>query len=370
MKQGARLENGEETGWPMVRETLDLYLSKANAIIDDCSAVIGVESILQRNHIRDRQRYSGNTDSGVSFSSTDRPISSGKKTHQREKPVLPNLSTDTNPSPSVPAQVVATGTGGGDGHGKKSVAVIESGAPVGTEGKSIVNNGGGSPNGLGNSSGNGPVSTLGKMVRMFGGGRKNKEVSPTETTNAAATNMAASTTTSNKKTEQQQQQQMTTPTDKKEKKWEDQLSKDRAKVNERKEKEKSSASKKSRLALKKMKSTSTLQDKKKDPLPGFAYNEESRRLAILEAKSLYSPTSTNTTTTTESNSPWSPSALNSTSTNIGQPAHRHSDGSGTSGGYPTTTASDGATTSGGKTGLGISGWGLKSSRKRTISFET
>jgi hypothetical protein len=65
MQHGAR--NGEETAWPAVRDVLDKYLRVANDIINECYEVNGRDALDQKwGHKR-------STDSGISFTSSDRP---------------------------------------------------------------------------------------------------------------------------------------------------------------------------------------------------------------------------------------------------------------------------------------------------------
>ena len=70
----ANLENasrrqGDTNGWPVVRDIVDVYLRKANGVIEDCMAVKGPEDFEAVNK-------DSRTDSGVSFSSDvdQRPV--------------------------------------------------------------------------------------------------------------------------------------------------------------------------------------------------------------------------------------------------------------------------------------------------------
>ncbi|KAI9837393.1 MAG: hypothetical protein M1838_004835 [Thelocarpon superellum] len=86
--QGRRLERGDTTGWPMVRETLDQYLRAANAVIDECVAITGPDSFLGGDATEDQRRNGRKVDSGVSFQSDDRP-STSSSVQSKEKPLPP-----------------------------------------------------------------------------------------------------------------------------------------------------------------------------------------------------------------------------------------------------------------------------------------
>lgn len=122
MKQGARAELEEENGWPIVRETLDRYLRAANGLIEDCTAVIGVDSILQHADADGKKRKGRQVDSGVSWTSSDRPStasSNRSKSNNKEKalPPSPTLGASTFKSSSALEKLVSGlrrfGTGGG-----------------------------------------------------------------------------------------------------------------------------------------------------------------------------------------------------------------------------------------------------------------
>ncbi|KAL2014158.1 hypothetical protein VTN00DRAFT_1683 [Thermoascus crustaceus] len=68
IKQGTR--EGDENGWPLVRDVLDKYLRKANAIIDECFEVNGPDTF---EDFESRPHRGRKVDSGISFGSTDRP---------------------------------------------------------------------------------------------------------------------------------------------------------------------------------------------------------------------------------------------------------------------------------------------------------
>ncbi|KAL2223169.1 hypothetical protein M432DRAFT_40244 [Thermoascus aurantiacus ATCC 26904] len=95
IKQGAR--EGEETGWPSVRDVLDKYLRKANAIIDECFEVNGPDSL--EEDFQSRGHKGRKVDSGISFGSTDRPpaTSSGNSNGPAlDKPLPPSPSTKSS----------------------------------------------------------------------------------------------------------------------------------------------------------------------------------------------------------------------------------------------------------------------------------
>lgn len=71
IKQGTR--EGDENGWPLVRDVLDKYLRKANAIIDECFEVNGPDTF---EDFESRPHRGRKVDSGISFGSTDRPPAS------------------------------------------------------------------------------------------------------------------------------------------------------------------------------------------------------------------------------------------------------------------------------------------------------
>src|SRR5438552_3526178 len=56
MQQGRRPEKGEEDGWYSVRESVENHLRAANAMIDECSAITGIESLLPVNETEDKRR--------------------------------------------------------------------------------------------------------------------------------------------------------------------------------------------------------------------------------------------------------------------------------------------------------------------------
>jgi hypothetical protein len=92
IQQGRRLERGEEDGWPSVQECVENHLRAANAMIDECSAITGIESLLPMDKTEERRRNGRKVDSGVSFVTDDRP-STGNST---------TTSTDSKGGPVSP----------------------------------------------------------------------------------------------------------------------------------------------------------------------------------------------------------------------------------------------------------------------------
>jgi len=88
IKEGSR--EGDSTGWPVVRDTVDKYLRAANGIIDDCFEITGRESL--ENNPEEWQHRSRNIDSGVSFGVIERPStsSSASSTKLLNKPLPPS----------------------------------------------------------------------------------------------------------------------------------------------------------------------------------------------------------------------------------------------------------------------------------------
>ncbi|KAL1848435.1 hypothetical protein Plec18167_009343 [Paecilomyces lecythidis] len=67
--QGAR--QGDETGWPAVRDSLDKYLRLANSMIDECNEVNGRECLEDEDCSKSHKGRK--VDSGISFGSAERP---------------------------------------------------------------------------------------------------------------------------------------------------------------------------------------------------------------------------------------------------------------------------------------------------------
>jgi hypothetical protein len=75
IKQG--IQEGDVNGWRLVRDTIDKYLRAANGIIDECYEVNGKES-LEGDQPQHKARK---IDSGISFSSSERPSTSTRYSH-------------------------------------------------------------------------------------------------------------------------------------------------------------------------------------------------------------------------------------------------------------------------------------------------
>ncbi|PWY91018.1 hypothetical protein BO70DRAFT_83072 [Aspergillus heteromorphus CBS 117.55] len=87
--QGAR--DGEENGWPVVREALDKYLRSANDIIDECMTVTGPLSS-EGLESQSRGHKGRKVDSGISFGSSENILGGdGNKSCEdvAEKPLPP-----------------------------------------------------------------------------------------------------------------------------------------------------------------------------------------------------------------------------------------------------------------------------------------
>jgi hypothetical protein len=72
MQQGKAPD--DENGWPAVTRTLGLYLQLANSMINECVDVVNVKDLSPRkNRGSAGSRSTGKADSGISFTSADRP---------------------------------------------------------------------------------------------------------------------------------------------------------------------------------------------------------------------------------------------------------------------------------------------------------
>ncbi|KAH0542105.1 hypothetical protein FGG08_003485 [Glutinoglossum americanum] len=89
VQQGRRPEKGEENGWYSVRESVENHLRAANAMIDECSAITDIESLLPVNESEDKRRKGRKVDSGVSFATDDRPSTGSSSTHLKDKSIPP-----------------------------------------------------------------------------------------------------------------------------------------------------------------------------------------------------------------------------------------------------------------------------------------
>ncbi|KAF3490920.1 uncharacterized protein GIQ15_00437 [Arthroderma uncinatum] len=79
---------GEKTGWPVARDMIDSYLNLANSIINQCSEVTGCQ------HFEDAadagQRKGRKVDSGISFTSSERPSTSGSSSSSDKNSTKPS----------------------------------------------------------------------------------------------------------------------------------------------------------------------------------------------------------------------------------------------------------------------------------------
>ncbi|KAI9889368.1 MAG: hypothetical protein M1814_005537 [Vezdaea aestivalis] len=114
-EQGRRPELGETNGWAATRQVVDQYLRVANAVIDECTAIPGPQYFgpppTSSPEDKPETRGGRKVDSGISFSSDDRPSTSGDSratvsttatsvhTTQTSTPTQPKLSA----SKSLPA---------------------------------------------------------------------------------------------------------------------------------------------------------------------------------------------------------------------------------------------------------------------------
>ncbi|KAI9758263.1 MAG: RNA polymerase I enhancer binding protein [Chaenotheca gracillima] len=104
MLQGRRPGRNDPTGWPSVRETLDLYLRAANGMIDECATIISsyTRDSTTFNEPGDGQmsptavpidessRKNKKFDSGVSFNSAERSSTSSTNSNVANKPLPPS----------------------------------------------------------------------------------------------------------------------------------------------------------------------------------------------------------------------------------------------------------------------------------------
>jgi hypothetical protein len=93
IQQGRRSERNDATGWPTTKEAVENFLRTANAMIDECSAITGVDVLIPEVRMDiEEQKRKKKTDSGVSFISEDRPSSSNGVSAKDETPVSPVVS--------------------------------------------------------------------------------------------------------------------------------------------------------------------------------------------------------------------------------------------------------------------------------------
>ncbi|KAI9837844.1 MAG: hypothetical protein M1819_006778 [Sarea resinae] len=91
IQQGRR--QCDENGWAAVRDTVDAYLRTANAVIETCSDVTGVEQFIPESEAQMRQGRK--VDSGVSFATDDRPSTSSSGAN-KDKPLPPSPELPTS----------------------------------------------------------------------------------------------------------------------------------------------------------------------------------------------------------------------------------------------------------------------------------
>ncbi|KAL1959821.1 hypothetical protein VTO42DRAFT_966 [Malbranchea cinnamomea] len=93
---------GDTTGWPVVHEHIENYLRIANEIIDECFEVNPGQALEEKTHGR---TYNGRkVDSGVSFTLSDRPPTSGSSSSGRS-------GAKNKPLPSPPLEKQPRGAG-------------------------------------------------------------------------------------------------------------------------------------------------------------------------------------------------------------------------------------------------------------------
>ncbi|KAK2763699.1 hypothetical protein FQN54_009315 [Arachnomyces sp. PD_36] len=106
IKQGARA--GEENGWPSVRETIDKYLTLANAVMDDCMEVNGKDSLEGEELMRKTRKV----DSGVSFTSSEGRSFSGDSSRGSTRSSI-NSATKVSSKHATPPDGVKKSKSGG-----------------------------------------------------------------------------------------------------------------------------------------------------------------------------------------------------------------------------------------------------------------
>lgn len=95
--QGAR--QGEENGWPLVRDALDKYLRLANEIIDECATVNVSMSLNSQEQVENGDRRGRKVDSGISLGSSRKLSSAASSNYSvadlHEKPLPPSPGANT-----------------------------------------------------------------------------------------------------------------------------------------------------------------------------------------------------------------------------------------------------------------------------------
>lgn len=98
--QGAR--EGDETGWPLVRDALDQYLRIANEVIDQCFAVRDRTTLEEELVFQSHGRKTRKADSGISFGSSETNPSvhsSISSIDITDKPLPPSPTREHTPRP-------------------------------------------------------------------------------------------------------------------------------------------------------------------------------------------------------------------------------------------------------------------------------
>ena len=88
---------GDANGWAFVRDTVDKYLRTANGVIEECLEVTGLDSLSPCNN--EQRRNDRRADSGVSFTTGDRPSTSSSTGSRRTNKPLPASPTTAPPQP-------------------------------------------------------------------------------------------------------------------------------------------------------------------------------------------------------------------------------------------------------------------------------
>lgn len=84
---------GEKTGWPVARGMIDSYLNLANNIINECSEVTGCQHFAETEA---GQRKGRKVDSGISFTSSERPSTSGSSSSSSKNSTKPSTPLSQN----------------------------------------------------------------------------------------------------------------------------------------------------------------------------------------------------------------------------------------------------------------------------------
>lgn len=82
---------GEENGWIATRDAVDRYLRAANAVIEECQEITGVDSLDSESE--DPYRKGKRADSGISFLTGGRPSTSSSGSSKTKEKPLPEPPT-------------------------------------------------------------------------------------------------------------------------------------------------------------------------------------------------------------------------------------------------------------------------------------